>query len=319
VSEQLTQEAGVPPAIFERERVGRSRSLYVEAMLRLIREKPMGLAGLIIVAIFVVFAIFAPVLAPSDPNELAAGSRLESPNFPHIMGTDNLGRDLLSRVIWGARISITIGLISVLTATIISLAIGVVSGYFSGWPDLLFQRLIDAFIAFPGLVFLLAVTAVFHQYRIPFLPQDSIFRTENVVLMGTIGVLLGVGSSRIIRSATLSVSAQTYVEAARALGAGSARIILSHVFPNVLPPTITIATLGLGTAILLEATLSFLGLGVPPDVATWGGMLNREARTWMTQAPWLAVFPGIALSLAVFGFNMLGDALRDVLDPRLRT
>lgn len=295
-----------------------SRSLDVDALLRLVREKPLGFAGLILVLVFVVLAIFAPIIAPHDPNALGAGPRLTGPSVSNFMGTDNLGRDLFSRVFWGARISITIGLIAVMISTAISLTIGIASGFFGGWIDLFFQRLIDAFIAFPGLVFILAVVSIFHQYKIPFLPAEGIFRTENFVFMATIGTLLGVGSSRIIRGATLSVKASPYLEAAQSIGATNLRLMTLHILPNVLPPIITLATLGLGTAILLEATLSFLGLGVPPDVATWGGMLNREARAWMTLAPWLAIFPGIALSLAVFGFNMLGDGLRDVLDPRLR-
>lgn len=295
-----------------------SRSLYVEAMLRLVREKPLGLVGLLLVLMFVIMAIFAPIVATHGPNAINAADRLQGPSFSHFMGTDNMGRDLFSRVVWGARISIMIGLIAVMISTLISLTIGIASGFFGGWIDLLFQRLIDAFIAFPGLVFILAVVAIFRDYEIPFLPAEGIFRTENFVLMATIGTLLGVGSSRIIRGATLSVKASPYLEAAQSIGATDLRLMTVHVLPNVLPPIITLATLGLGTAILLEATLSFLGLGVPPDVATWGGMLNREARAWMTMAPWLAIFPGIALSLAVFGFNMLGDGLRDVLDPRLR-
>ncbi|HEX6030852.1 MAG TPA: ABC transporter permease [Tepidiformaceae bacterium] len=292
---------------------------YLDVLRRLVREKPLGLVGALLVLMFFVMAVAAPLIAPYGKNELGAGPRLEGPTLSHLFGTDNLGRDVFSRVVFGAQVSMTIGFVAVTMATLISVLVGVLSGYFTGIVDMLSQRIVDAFIAFPGLVFIIAVSAIFVGYDIPGLPKDGVLQTENVVLMGTIGVLLGVGSSRIIRSATLSVKSQPYMEASRALGASHRRMIFVHVLPNVLPPAITLATLGLGTAILLESSLSFLGLGVPPNTPTWGGMLNREARTFMSKSPWLALFPGLALSLAVFGFNMLGDALRDLLDPRLRT
>ncbi len=297
----------------------KSRGLWADALNRIVREKPMGLFGGLLVIMFVIMAAGAQFIAPFGPNELGAGERLIGPAGTNLFGTDNLGRDIFSRVVFGARVSITISLIAVATSTVISLVLGIVSGFFGGWADTVIQRLVDAFIAFPGLVLLLAVVAVFRDAEAPFLPEDGLFRTQIVLLMVTIGVLLGVGSSRVIRGSTLVVTNETYVEAARSIGASNTRIMLTYILPNVMAPMITIATLGLGTAILLEASLSFLGLGVPPDVATWGGMLNREARAFMTQSPWIAVFPGLALSLAVFGFNMLGDALRDVLDPRLRS
>jgi peptide/nickel transport system permease protein len=226
---------------------------------------------------------------------------------------------VFSRVVYGAQVSMTIGFLAIALATLISVTIGVISGYFTGWFDMISQRLVDAFIAFPGLVFIIAVRSIFIGWQAPGLPTSGVFQTDNMVLACTIGLLLGVGSSRVIRGATLSVKSQSYIEASRAIGARHPRMIVTHVLPNVMAPVITLATLGLGTAILLEASLSFLGLGVTPDTPTWGGMLNREARTFMSQNVWLAIFPGGALSLAVFGFNMLGDALRDLLDPRLRT
>lgn len=271
---------------------------------RLYREKPLGFLGGILVLILTIAAIGAPVVATHSPTDLSGRERLEGPSASHFMGTDNLGRDIYSRVVYGARISMRVGLLAVIIATTISLTIGVLSGFFGGWIDMFFQRLVDAFIAFPGLIFILVVVAVLGN------------GINELTL--TMGILLGVGNSRIIRSATLSVKAMPYVEAARCLGAANGRIIMRHVVPNVIAPAITMATLGLGAAILLEASLSFLGLGVPPDQPTWGGMLSREGRPFMTEAPWLAIFPGLALSLAVFGFNMLGDALRDLLDPRLR-
>ena len=298
----------------------KSRGLYADAFMRIVREKPLGLFGGILVAIFIVMAVATPLVSTHGPNELGPiEDRLLGPSFSHLFGTDNLGRDVYSRVVFGARVSMTISLIAVAAATFTSLSLGIVSGFFGGWIDTIVQRLVDGFIAFPGLVLLLAVVAVFRDTDAPFLPTDGLFRTQLVLLMITIGLLLGVGNSRVIRGATLVVVNETYVEAARALGASNMRIMRSYILPNVMAPMITLATLGLGVAILLEASLSFLGLGVPPDTPTWGGMLNREARAFMTENAWIAVFPGLALSLAVFGFNMLGDALRDVLDPRLRS
>ena len=295
------------------------RSMFSDVFHRLVREKPLGFFGALLVVFFFMLAAGAPWIAPHGPNELGAGPRLSDPTLQNIMGTDNLGRDTFSRVVHGARVSLTIGFVAILISTTISLTIGVLSGYFGGLIDILWQRLVDAFIAFPGLVLIIAVGAIFRDSTIPGFPDSGVFHSQNVILAATIGMLLGVGSSRIIRSAALSVKSQPFIEASRATGATHARVILVHMLPNVMAPVITLATLGLGTAILLESSLSFLGLGVPPDTATWGGMLNREARTFMSQNPWLAIFPGLALSLVIFGFNMLGDALRDLLDPRLRT
>ena len=294
------------------------RSAVMDVVRRLVREKPLGLFGAFLVAMFFLMAAASPLIAPAGPNEIGAGPRLSDPTLDNLLGTDNLGRDIFSRVVYGARVSITIGLVATLLATFIALTIGVLSGYFGGWFDMIVQRLVDAFIAFPGLVFIIAVAAIFTDSNLPGLPEEGVLQSQNVILAIVIGLLSGVGSSRIIRSAALAVKAQPFIEASRATGATHARLVLTHVLPNVLAPAITLLTLGLGTAILLEASLSFLGLGVPPDTPTWGGMLNREARSFMTQNYWIALGPGLALSLAIFGFNMLGDALRDLLDPRLR-
>lgn len=290
---------------------------FTDVVVRLLREKPLGLVGAIIVVIIAVAAIGASVF-PYGPNELGAGSRLAGPSVGHPLGTDNLGRDVLARVIYGARVSMWVGLLAVVTSMALAVTVGTLSGYFGGWLDMVVQRAVDAFIAFPGLIFLLSVIAIFRDSHAPGLPKEGIFSTQVTLLIISIGILLGVGASRIIRSTVLTVKGLTYIEASRSVGCGHVRMIFVHVLPNVLPPVITLATLGFGTAILLEASLSFLGFGVPPNVPSWGGMLNREARAFMTQAPWLALGPGITLSLAVFGFNMLGDALRDLLDPRLR-
>lgn len=315
----MTTTASQPIDVLAGEQDDSTHSIYVHAVRRIIREKPLGLIGLVLIVIFIVMAIAAPLIAPYGPSELGAGPPLTGPTFSNWFGTDNLGRDVFSRVVYGARVSVTIGFLAVAAATVVSLSLGILSGFKGGWFDTLLQRFVDGFIAFPGLVLLLAVVAVFRGTNAPFLPERGLFSTPNVLLMVTIGLLLGVSNSRVIRGNTLSVKSETYIESARSVGASDNRIMLSHVLPNVLAAIITLATLGLGAAILIEASLSFLGLGVPPDTATWGGMLNREARAHMTVAPWLAIFPGLALSLAVFGFNVLGDALRDVLDPRLRS
>ncbi|MCA9831009.1 MAG: ABC transporter permease [Dehalococcoidia bacterium] len=291
---------------------------YVDVLRRLVKEKPIGLFGGILVVIIALAALFANVVAPFGANELGAGGRLDSPALGNIFGTDNLGRDVFSRVVYGARVSMWIGLLAVTASTTLSLSIGVLSGYFGGWIDLIAQRIVDAFIAFPGLIFLLSIIAVFRDSSIPGLPRQGLLSTQIIVLIISIGILQGVGASRTIRSAVLGVKSAMYVEAARSIGATHSRMIFVHIVPNIMAPVITLATLGFGSAILLEASLSFLGFGVPPDVPSWGGMLNREARSFMSDAPWLALAPGLTLSLAVFGFNMLGDALRDLLDPRMR-
>jgi peptide/nickel transport system permease protein len=291
---------------------------WILGFKRLVFEKRLGFAGFILVVIFVAMAALTPVIATFEPSELGTGDRLESPSIGHPMGTDNLGRDIYSRVVHGARVSVTIGFLAVFVSASISVAIGVLSGYFGGWIDMIAQRFVDAFIAFPGLVFLIVVLALFSDLKIPGLSQNGLLGSKVLIMVLTLGILGGVSQSRVIRGAALSIKATTYIEAAKSTGATDWRIVWFHVLPNVMAPVITLATLGLGGIILAEATLSFLGIGLPPDVVTWGGMLNREARTYMTQGWWL-VFPGIALSLVVFGFNVLGDALRDILDPRLRT
>lgn len=291
---------------------------WVKGLHRLVFEKRLGFIGAILVVIFIGMAALTPVIATHEPTQLSAGTRLTGPSMDHPMGTDNLGRDVYSRVVHGARVSVTIGFLAVFISAAISVSIGVLSGYFGGWFDMIMQRFVDAFIAFPGLVFLIVILALFSDLDVPGLSKNGILGSKVLIMVATLGMLGGVSQSRVIRGAALSIKATTYIEAARSTGATDARIVWFHVLPNVMAPVITLATLGLGGIILAEATLSFLGIGLPPDVVTWGGMLNREARTFMTQAWWL-VFPGIALSLVVFGFNVLGDALRDILDPRMRT
>lgn len=282
----------------------RHRPYWWDVIVRLVRHKPLGLIGAVIVLVMTIAAIFAPLLAPYDYTEIVASERLKPPSMTYFFGTDNAGRDMFSRILFGARISLRVGLSSVLISTTAATLIGVVSAYFGGWFDTILQRFVDAMQALPGLILVLTIMAVLGS------------GVNNVILAIAIGA--SVSGSRVIRGAALSVKAQPYIEATRTLGAGHLRIIVQHVLPNVMAPAITLASIGLGAAILAESSLSFLGLGVPPDVPTWGGMLAGSGRRWMLQAWWLAFFPGFVLSLAVFGFNMLGDALRDLLDPRLR-
>jgi peptide/nickel transport system permease protein len=220
------------------------------------------------------------------------------------MGTDNLSRDIWSRVVYGARVSVTVGFGAVLLANLLATIIGVTSGYFGGKYDLAVQRVVDAWQSFPFLVVILSLMAVLGPGML------------NVIL--ALGALGAAAASRVIRGATISVLQNAYIDGARAMGAGHGRIMLRHVLPNVAGTIIVLATIGLGAAILAESALSFLGFGVPPPYPSWGAMLAGSGRSYMYRAPWMAIWPGAAISLAVFGFNMLGDALRDVLDPRLR-
>ena len=220
------------------------------------------------------------------------------------MGTDNLSRDMWSRVVYGARISVTVGFATIAIGTLVAAAVGISSAYVGGTYDIVVQRIVDAWMSFPYLVIILSLMAVLGPGLL------------NLIL--TLSLLIAAGGARVIRGAALSVMQNTYVEAARALGAGHLRIMVRYLLPNVAATIIILATIGLGAAILAESALSFLGFGVPPPYPSWGAMLSGSGRSFMYRAPWMAIWPGLAISLAVFGFNMLGDALRDVLDPRLR-
>ena len=268
------------------------------------RRKPLGAFGGFLVVLMIVMAIFANWIAPYAYDETIRGARMKAPGVQFWMGTDNLGRDVFSRVVYGARISVTVGFGAVLLANILATAVGITCGYFGGKYDICVQRVVDAWQSFPFLVVILSIMAVLGPGLL------------NVIL--ALGVLFAAGASRVIRGSTLSVVQNQYIEAARAIGAGHLRIMLRYVLPNVAATIIILATIQLGGAILVESALSFLGFGVPPPYPSWGGMLSGSGRSFFYTAPWMAVWPGAAISLAVFGFNMLGDALRDVLDPRLR-
>jgi peptide/nickel transport system permease protein len=273
-------------------------------VLRFARRKPLGAIGGVIVLALLVMAVFAGQIAPYSYAQSIVGARMKPPSGQFWMGTDNLSRDIWSRVVYGARISVTVGFATVALATLMATAVGVSSAYLGGAYDIVVQRVVDAWISFPALVVILSLMAAL---------GPGLF---NLIL--ALSILGAAGASRVIRGATLSVIASPYVEAAHAIGAGHLRIVLLHVLPNVLATILILATIGLGQVILAEAALSFLGFGIPPPYPSWGGMLSGSGRSFMYHAPWMALFPAAAISLAVFGFNMLGDALRDVLDPRLR-
>ena len=274
------------------------------ALARFARQKPLGAVGAVIVVAMLVMTLFAEQIAPYAYDETIRGARMKPPSAAHWLGTDNLSRDMWSRVVYGARVSVTVGFATIALGIAVATAIGVSSAYFGGIFDLVLQRLVDAWLSFPYLIIILSVMAVLGPGK------------TNLIV--SVAIIAAATNSRVIRSAALTVMQHQFVEAARAMGCGHARIIVRHILPNVAATIIILATIGLGAVILAESALSFLGFGVPPPYPSWGGMLSGSGRTNMLRAPWMAIWPGVAISLAVFGFNMLGDALLDVLDPRLR-
>ncbi len=283
----------------------RAPNRFVSFIGRLFREKPLGAIGFIICVIFLFAGIFADLIAPYGFNQIMPINRMKPPSEKFWFGTDNLGRDIFSRVLYGARLSVIIGLSAATLATVISVFLGITTGYLGGKFDMIVQRFVDAWMSFPDIVILIVVVAVVG----PGMPQV-------IVLLGC---LYGIAGSRIIRSAVLSVREQSYIHAAQSIGGTTPRIMLRHVLPNVMAPVIVLFTTRVGAVILAESALSFLGLGVPPPAPTWGGMLTGSARSYMYLAPWMALAPGICLTLVVFSINMFGDALRDLLDPRMRS
>jgi peptide/nickel transport system permease protein len=269
---------------------------------RRFRRHHQAVLGLALLAALTVVTLLTPVLAPFDPDTLnLATGRLLAPSAAHWMGTDELGRDLLSRVLYGARISLTIGFLAVLIAITLGTAIGAVAGYAGGWTDTILMRTVDLFLSFPRIVLLITVVAVFE-------PSIALI----VVVLGLTGWM---GVSRLVRGQVLSVREREYVQAAHALGYGPGRVLGRHILPNVLTPVIVAATLGIGNAILAEAALSYLGLGVQPPTASWGNIIQSGGDR-IIDAWWIATFPGLAIVLTVMSFNLVGDGLRDALDPR---
>ena len=280
------------------------RSRLLDFLSRLVREKPLGTFGGIIVLLLLFSGIFADVLAPFPMSEPHMIDRLSGPSGKYLLGTDQLGRDLLSRIIHGARVSVIIGLSAASVNLVVALLIGATTGFFGGKFDMVVQRFVDAWMAFPGLLILITVMSLVGQGQL-----------QIILVLGISG---GISGSRIARSAVIGIRENVYFLAARAVGTPTRQILFRHVLPNIMAPMIIIFTVTIGDVIMAEASLSFLGFGLPPDVASWGGMLSWEGRQYMELAPWLAIWPGLCLSVVVFSINMFGDALRDLLDPRLK-
>ena len=280
------------------------RSRLADFFVRLVREKPLGTISGIIVLIIVLVAIFADSLAPFPYDEVNILDRMQGPSAEYLLGTDQLGRDLLSRLIVGARVSLTVGLAATALNVLIAVLIGGISGFIGGKLDLGVQRFVDAWMAFPGLLLLLTIMSI---------AGPGLFQI--VVVLGVSG---GIVTSRVVRGAVIAIKEDDYFLAARAIGSPGAATLVRHVLPNIMAPVIIIFSITVGGVIISEAALSFLGYGLPIDVPSWGGLLSREGREFMEAAPRLALWPGLCLTTIVYCFNMLGDAMRDLLDPRLR-
>ncbi len=282
----------------------RDRSGWFKQFMRFLRKQPLGSAGLLIVVVMVVVAIFAPLLSSLDPEANSFETMLVAPGIEHFLGTDEFGRDVLTRIMYGARTALFVGLTSAFIGSTIGLVLGVASAYFGGRFDLIFQRVMDVFMAFPIIILALAIVSILGT------------ATHNVIAAITLPFIPR--CARVVRSSALAIREIPYIDAARANGFSNSRIILRHMVPNVMAPYLIMLTAAVGQAILLEASLSFLGLGVQEPTPAWGLML-RNAQDYIESAPWVAIWPGFAITLAVFGFNMFGDAVRDSLDPRLRS
>jgi peptide/nickel transport system permease protein len=297
--------AAAPQTIEELTHAAEPRAGWLYAIAKFVRQRPLGAVGAAIILLTSVLALTAGWIAPYDPLANDYGAMLSAPSAAHWLGTDAFGRDVLTRIIYGSRTALTVGLGASLIGATLGSLIGVTSAYFGGRVDLIVQRVMDVFFAFPVIILALAVVAILGT------------GAGNVIL--AIATPMVPRCARVVRSSALSVREMPYVDAARASGFGHGRIILRHMLPNVMAPILIMGTAFLGEAILLEASLSFLGLGVQEPTAAWGLMLRGAAVEFAESAPWMALFPGLAISLAVFGFNLFGDSLRDALDPRLRT
>ena len=294
-------------------------SSWPGAVLKFARRKPLGAFGGLIVVAMLLIAIFvdtallggsSPLLAPDGYNHQHIRNVNQGMSVGHLMGTDELGRDIFSRVLYGARISAVIGLLTVAIATGVSLLLGTMSGYFKGWIDTTVQRFVDVILSIPGLILLIVAISVFAGRSGPY--------TRMAWIILILGLLFAAAAVRVVRSAAIATANNQYVDAARTIGASDARIILRHLLPNVMPVAIVLATVNVGGIILVEAAISFLGYGIPSPFPSWGGMLNISGSSQFRAEPLQALWPGLAIALTVYGFNMFGDALRDVLDPRLR-
>jgi peptide/nickel transport system permease protein len=280
------------------------RLTFAEEVLKFLRTKPLGAAGAVIIVALIFVAAFAVRLAPYDPYAPDYGAQFAAPNADHWLGTDEFGRDVMSRLMYGARIALFVGFAASLAGCTIGALLGVTSAYLGGKVDLFLERLMDILLAFPLLILALAIASVLGP------------AVQNVVVAIAIPIIPR--AARVVRATALSVKEHHYVEAAASLGASRPRVVLQHILPNVMAPYLIVLTAQLGSAILTEAALSYLGLGTAEPTPSWGLMLSGSAPSYAEKAPWIALFPGIAISLAVFGFNLFGDSLRDALDPKLR-
>ena len=276
----------------------------LRAARQFVRRQPLGTAGLVIVLVMFAAGAMAGWIAPYDPEANDFAAMMEAPSWAHLLGTDQLGRDIFSRLVFGARTALLVGFSSAVVGGVIGLVLGVTSAYFGGWFDLVFQRVLDVLMAFPLIILALAVVAVFGTGVV------------NVIIAITVPLVPRCG--RVVRASALAVREVPYVDAARALGFSHARIVLRHMVPNVVAPFLILLSAFVGQAILAEASLSYLGLGVQEPVPAWGLMLQGGAEEYATTAPWIAVFPGLAIVLTVLGISLFGDALRDAIDPKLR-
>jgi peptide/nickel transport system permease protein len=303
----ITETIAVPAphGLIDQQELAAARAPRGKAFLKWIRRQPLGAVSALCVLFMIALAVFAPYIAPFDPTQNHYESMEIAPNAEFWLGTDQFGRDLLSRIIWGARTALFIGFASAFIGATLGLVLGVSSAYFGGVFDLLFQRVMDVFLAFPLIIMAMAVVAIFGT------------GPENVIIAITIPFVPR--CARVVRASALALREIPYIDAARALGYGHVRIILRHMVPNCVAPFLIMLTTFLGQAILLEASLSYLGLGVQEPTAAWGLMLQGGAEEYAESAPWIAVFPGLAITLAVFAFNLFGDAVRDTFDPKLRS
>jgi len=278
-----------------------SSNLWVDTWFKLIKNN-VGRIGLIFLCILLFIAIFAPLIAPYDPLDDNLMNRYKAPSKDHWMGTDEMGRDILSRIIYGSRISLKVGLLSISVALVFGTLLGILAGFYGGMVDMLIMRVMDIMLAFPSILLAITIVTILG-------PQ-----LKNAIL--AIGIINIPRFARVIRSSVISIRESEYIDAARSLGANDIRIIVFHLLPNSLAPLIVQSTLGIAEAILEAAALSFLGLGAQPPQPEWGAMLS-DARSALQRAPWVATFPGLAIIFGVFGFNLLGDGLRDALDPKI--
>ena len=280
------------------------RGQFADFRIRLLKEKPLGTFCGIIVLLFILVAIFAEALAPFPHDEVNILDRMQQPSKQYLLGTEQLGWELPSRLLFGARLSIVVGLAATALNVVVAVLIGGISGFFGGKLDLVVQRFVDAWMAFPGMLLLLTIMSIAGRGLL-----------QIILVLGIAG---GVVGSRTVRGAVIGIKENDYFLAAQAVGAPTTQILIRHVLPNIMAPLLIIFSINIGGVIISEASLSFLGFGLPAQIPSWGGMLSREGRKYMEQAPWLALWPGLCLTIVVYSFNMFGDALRDLLDPRLR-